>query len=141
MIEPCNRTKYEYDPETGLSYAFARYYSPRLGRFLSTDPLGGSVGNLQSHNAYAYTLNNPMNLVDPSGLGPCNFINSHAWLGAPNPAAICNPVSNFGDLFMGLMSFWGTPCWEEGCLNFLLSPGVVGFNWFGGVSPANPCGP
>jgi hypothetical protein len=29
-----------------------RYYSSRLGRFLSTDALGGSVGSLQSHNAY-----------------------------------------------------------------------------------------
>jgi RHS repeat-associated protein len=30
-------TGYEYDSETGLNYAFTRYYSPRLGRFLSTD--------------------------------------------------------------------------------------------------------
>src|SRR5438876_1047885 len=48
-------TGYERDPETtagatdsGLDYAFARYYSPRLGRFLSTDPLGGALGNIQS---------------------------------------------------------------------------------------------
>ena len=63
---------------------------------MSTDPLGGFVGNLQSHNAYAYTLNNPINFADPSGASPCNYINSHAWLGAPNPAYICDPVSNFG---------------------------------------------
>jgi RHS repeat-associated protein len=61
-------TGYEYDSETGNYYAFARYYSYRLRRFLSTDPLGGSIGNLQSHNAYAYTNNNPTNLIDPSGL-------------------------------------------------------------------------
>lgn len=61
-------TGYEYDIETGLDYAFARYYSPNLGRFSSTDPLGGSIGNLQSHNAYAYVANNPMNLTDPMGL-------------------------------------------------------------------------
>ncbi len=61
-------TGYEYDSETGLNYAFARYYSSRLGRFLSTDPLGGAIGDLQSHNAYAYVLNNPANLVDPMGL-------------------------------------------------------------------------
>jgi RHS repeat-associated protein len=63
-------TGYERDPETGLDYAFARYYSSRLGRFLSTDPLAGSVGDLQSHNAYAYVVNNPMNLTDPAGLCP-----------------------------------------------------------------------
>ena len=61
-------TGYEYDSETGNYYAFARYYSPRLGRFYSTDPLGGSVGNLQSHNAYAYVTNNPLNFADPLGL-------------------------------------------------------------------------
>ncbi|HEV2195581.1 MAG TPA: RHS repeat-associated core domain-containing protein [Candidatus Acidoferrum sp.] len=61
-------TGYERDSETGLDYAFARYYSSRLGRFLSTDPLGGSVGSLQSNNAYAYVVNNPMNLTDPSGM-------------------------------------------------------------------------
>ena len=75
---------YEYDSETGLSYAFARYYSPRLGRFLSADPMGGSIGSLQTHNAHAYVNNNPLNAVDPSGL--CTQIHGHdigncyAWL-------------------------------------------------------------
>jgi RHS repeat-associated protein len=61
-------TGYEHDTETGLDYAFARYYSSRLGRFLSTDPLGGAVGDLQSHNRYAYVDNNPLNATDPLGL-------------------------------------------------------------------------
>jgi RHS repeat-associated protein len=65
-------TGYEYDSESGLDYAFARYYSSRLGRFLSTDPLGGSVGSLQSHNAHAYTGNNPLNHIDPSGMVDCH---------------------------------------------------------------------
>jgi len=63
MSEPRPRTKYEYDSETGLDYAFTRYYSSRLGRFLSTDPLGGGIGDLQSHNAYPYTSNNPVNMT------------------------------------------------------------------------------
>jgi len=66
-------TGYERDPETNLDYAFARYYSSRLGRFISTDPLGGSIGSLQSHNAYAYVANNPCNFVDPLGLATCTF--------------------------------------------------------------------
>jgi uncharacterized protein RhaS with RHS repeats len=45
----------------------ARYYSPNLGRFLSVDPAGGSVGSSQSWNRYSYVLNNPLNLVDPDG--------------------------------------------------------------------------
>jgi RHS repeat-associated protein len=49
----------------GLYFYRARYYSPRLGRFVSQDPLGfaGSGTNL-----YAYTNNSPVNLVDPYGL-------------------------------------------------------------------------
>jgi len=46
---------YEYDSETGLYYAKARYYNPRLGRFMSTDPLGGDPGNPQSLNQYVST--------------------------------------------------------------------------------------
>jgi RHS repeat-associated protein len=77
-------TGYERDTETGLDYAFARYYSSSLGRFLSTDPLGGSIGSLQSHNAYAYVVNNPSNFVDPTGMnlvapGQCDM--SHGLCG------------------------------------------------------------
>jgi RHS repeat-associated protein len=61
-------TGYEFDSETGNYYAYARYYSPRLGRFLSADPMGGSGGNPQSLNGYSYVLNNSTTLTDPLGL-------------------------------------------------------------------------
>ncbi len=61
-------TGYERDPETGLDYAFARYYSARLGHFLSADPVGGSIPNPQSLNRYAYVVNNATNFTDPRGL-------------------------------------------------------------------------
>jgi RHS repeat-associated protein len=50
---------------TGLYYLRARYYSPRLQRFVSEDPIGFEGGDA---NLYAYVRNNPANLVDPSGL-------------------------------------------------------------------------
>jgi RHS repeat-associated protein len=61
-------TGYERDAETGLDYAFARYYNARLGRFMSGDPLAGDVGDPQSLNRYAYARNNPINFIDPTGL-------------------------------------------------------------------------
>jgi uncharacterized protein RhaS with RHS repeats len=45
----------------------ARYYSPNLGRFLSVDPVGGTVGSSQSWNRYSYVRNNPIRSTDPTG--------------------------------------------------------------------------
>jgi RHS repeat-associated protein len=57
---------YRYDTETGLYYVNARYYNPNLGRFLQTDPIGLSGGT----NLYAYVGNDPLDLVDPTGMSP-----------------------------------------------------------------------
>ena len=53
---------------TGLQYLRARYYDMATGRLVSRDPLAGIVGLPLSQNAYLYVLNNPANLLDPSGL-------------------------------------------------------------------------
>jgi RHS repeat-associated protein len=60
----------ERDPETGLDYFGPRYYGAFQGRFLSPDSVAGTVNNPQSHNRYAYVLNNPLRLVDPTGNEP-----------------------------------------------------------------------
>ena len=43
---------------------------------MSPDPYGGSydVYNPRSFNRYAYTLNNPLSLIDPSGLDGCDGV-------------------------------------------------------------------
>jgi len=58
----------EWDPETGLLYLRARYYEPKLGRFISEDPIGFAGGG----NFYGYVGNNPLNLTDPTGLCACS---------------------------------------------------------------------
>jgi hypothetical protein len=45
------------------------------GRWLTPDPLGGNITNPQSLNRYAYALNNPTSMTDPSGLSPCDQSN------------------------------------------------------------------
>lgn len=40
LAQPFAFTGRKYDTETGLYYYRARYYDPRLGRFLQTDPVG-----------------------------------------------------------------------------------------------------
>gem|GEM_PF-1600693 len=50
---------------TGVLYYRARYYAPRLQRFLSEDPLGFSGGD---SNLYRYVGNAPNTGSDPTGL-------------------------------------------------------------------------
>jgi len=67
-------TTYERDTataETGLDYAGFRYYASTLGRFLSPDFRGGSARSPQGLCRYSYVLNDPINLVDPTGMEGC----------------------------------------------------------------------
>ena len=54
----------ERDPETGLSYFGARYYSSDLSIWLSVDPMSGKYPSL---SPYTYCANNPVKLTDPDG--------------------------------------------------------------------------
>jgi RHS repeat-associated protein len=53
-------------PEMGMWYYKARIYSPTLGRFLQTDPIGYEGGI----NLYGYVSGDPVNATDTKGLEP-----------------------------------------------------------------------
>jgi RHS repeat-associated protein len=71
-------TSYDRSVTTGLDYPYNRHYDPRQGRFTQVDPAGMGATNLaspQSLNLYAYCANDPINHIDPSGLGFFSFLN------------------------------------------------------------------
>jgi RHS repeat-associated protein len=107
----------ERDSETQNDHTMFRYYASNTGRWLSPDPLGGDVTNPQSFNRYAYVLNNPTNLTDPSGLCPVYSIPGHC-------ASTAGAMGSSGD---------GVGGWGEGWLD------ACGVDPFcianGGVSP------
>ncbi len=60
----------ERDPESGLDYFGARYYSAPVARFTSVDPVYTWSENLadpERWNRYAYARNNPLRYTDPDG--------------------------------------------------------------------------
>ncbi len=67
-INPYRYRGYRYDVETNLYYLNARYYDPSIARFISADDVSFIADDqAPSINIYAYTLNNPVMYLDPSG--------------------------------------------------------------------------
>jgi RHS repeat-associated protein len=73
-------TGHEHLDSVGLIHMNGRVYEPIAGRFLSKDPIV-HVGLGQSPNSYSYVWNNPLTLIDPSGLDPP----------PPDGSDACNP--------------------------------------------------
>ena len=71
-----NRQRYamtQRDESTGLDHTWWRKYDSLSGRWTSPDPYRGSISisNPQSFNRYSYVQNDPVNLIDPTGLMTC----------------------------------------------------------------------
>jgi RHS repeat-associated protein len=58
----------EHDGESEFDYFGARYLSAVIARFTSPDPRGGYLEHPQTLNRYAYSGNNPLRFMDPTGL-------------------------------------------------------------------------
>ena len=51
----------------GIYHYGARFYSPKLGRFLSADTIVPGAANPQAYNRYSYANNSPIMYIDPTG--------------------------------------------------------------------------
>jgi RHS repeat-associated protein len=87
FVEPNAQIEYNlrwpghyYDPETELHYNRYRYYDPRLGRYLQSDPIGYEGSEI---NLYAYRPN-PLVDVDILGLSHPNKTSKSSTSGGDN---------------------------------------------------------
>ena len=76
LFQPFRYRGYVYDWETGFYYLQSRYYDPTTGRFISADVLLSTGQGVLGHNAYAYCLGNPVNMVDTLGSRPDLIVNT-----------------------------------------------------------------
>jgi RHS repeat-associated protein len=60
-------TGHEMLDQLDLVHMNGRVYDPFTARFVSADPFVQDPVNGQSYNRYSYVLNNPTNLIDPTG--------------------------------------------------------------------------
>lgn len=68
LVQPFQFAGQYRDSESGLYYLRARYYDPATGQFISRDPAVATT-----RQPYSYTYDNPLNVTDPTGLGPEGF--------------------------------------------------------------------
>jgi RHS repeat-associated protein len=120
---PFGYTGRQYDPETGLYQYRARYYSPRLGVFLSTDP----IGTKDDPNLYGYVGQDPVNKADPTGEACIWLVNSHS--------TFCRRTREYMALhreFRGKTSYFGAVSMMTTNLANLDVPGTTGLS---GITP------
>ena len=94
-----------FDHETGLYFMKARFYDPKIGRFLQPDPIGYADGL----NLYEFGYNNPNSFSDPLGLAADP--NNNPW-GTPDPNY--QPPPGWGEYPYGDPNYTPPAGWGNG---------------------------
>ncbi len=71
--------------ELGIYHFNARFYSPKLGRFLSADTLMSGFANPQNLNRFSYVANNPVRYTDPTGRCFIELSSHMVWFSDSDP--------------------------------------------------------
>ncbi len=100
----------DHDSLTNTDHAEARDYDEGPGRWLSPDPSSSSYdwSDPQSLNRYSYATNNPLNLIDPSGLFTQGSGGSECGLCSVFGDIIVQGLEGLFSLFEGGPSFHGS---------------------------------
>src|SRR3990167_8633341 len=119
------------DQQIGLIYFGKRYYSPKIGRWISPDP----IGNIDGPNLYRFCRNNPLKCVDYFGLASETNSDefSEYFYGDYEPRCHCEQhrdCKRGGDLgtSLGIMDLLGNPRFQGSMQAFsgLVEAGIGG---------------
>ncbi|MFA5060642.1 MAG: LamG-like jellyroll fold domain-containing protein [Candidatus Omnitrophota bacterium] len=112
----------QLDDETGLYYYGARYYDPKLGRFITADTIvQDPVGNPQTLNRYSYVSNNPVNRTDPDGHSWKSFWKKWGDFVSPlGRAVVTGDWANFGYQMLNVVAIASGNPW-------FVAAGILGF--------------
>ena len=134
------------DADTGLVRFGARDYDPAVGRWISKDPILFKGGDT---SLYGYSLADPINRIDPTGLASCTYsISSHTLVCTPNeggspitlgPAGVFSGNNNFGSNCLN------NPACANNSNNGPIPPGSYTIDQgnrpgFFGINPTGPLG-
>jgi RHS repeat-associated protein len=96
-------TGHVFDTETGLYNAKARYFDPKLGRFLTQDSFLGTQDNPPSLHRYVYGYANPVRYVDSSGHWPVR--QEIAWFASKSAETFAGYAVGVGKLAAAPVTF------------------------------------
>ena len=123
----------------GLYFMRARYYDPEVGRFINKDPIGYMGGM----NLYGYVGNNPINFIDPHGLGPrfdtgydesCTGDDSEKYRRWLITAGIINESTNVTLMSINALKLGTSTTHLLGSMTSYVGIGLSGYGVYEGVS-------